>query len=204
MCIIICDLNHTMELINCLTLKEKKLLKTVSLKKEEILFNENDRCEYVGIVESGIVTISSFSYNGNEIVFNLLKKGDMFGNNLIFTDTPFFKGNIIAKTRSTISLISKQNLIKILQENTDFLTAYLEYQSLFSQKLNSKIKLLSFDSAEERFLYFLFINKDEIHFSSVTSLASELSLKRETLSRLISKLLKDKRILRSGNIIRKI
>ena len=204
MCIIICDLNHTMVLINCLTLKEKKLLKTVSLKKEEILFNENDRCEYVGIVESGIVTISSFSYNGNEIVFNSLKKGDIFGNNLIFTDTPFFKGNIIGKTRSTISLISKQNLIKILQENTDFLTAYLEYQSLFSQKLNSKIKLLSFDSAEERFLYFLFINKDEIHFSSVTSLASELSLKRETLSRLISKLVKDKRILRSGNMIRKI
>ena len=193
-----------MELINCLTLKEKKLLKAVSLKKEEILFNENDRCEYVGIVESGIVTISSFSYNGNEIVFNLLKKGDIFGNNLIFTDTPFFKGNIIAKTRSTISLISKQNLIRILQENTDFLTAYLEYQSLFSQKLNSKIKLLSFDSAEERFLYFLFINKDEIHFGSVTSLASELSLKRETLSRLISKLVKDKRILRSGNMIRKI
>ena len=193
-----------MTLIDLLTSKEKKLIKTVNLKKEQILFNENDACEYVGIVTSGIITISSFSFEGNEIVFNKLKSGDVFGNNLIFTKTPFFKGNIIAKTRSQVVLIPKQNLTQILQENQVFLEAYLEYQSLFSQSLNTKIKLLSFDSAEERFLYFLYINKNKIEFDSVTSLATELFMKRETLSRLISKLIKEKVVDRKNNVITKI
>ena len=193
-----------MTLIDLLTSKEKKLTKTVNLKKEQILFNENDVCEYVGIVMSGIITISSFSFEGNEIVFNKLKSGDVFGNNLIFTKTPFFKGNIIAKTRSQVVLISKQNLTQFLQENQAFLEAYLEYQSLFSQSLNTKIKLLSFDSAEERFLYFLYINKNKIEFDSVTSLATELFMKRETLSRLISKLIKEKVVDRKNNVITKI
>ena len=101
-------------------------------------------------------------------------------------------------------LIPKQNLTQILQENQVFLEAYLEYQSLFSQSLNTKIKLLSFDSAEERFLYFLYINKNKIEFDSVTSLATELFMKRETLSRLISKLIKEKVVDRKNNVITKI
>lgn len=193
-----------MELLNLLTENEKKYTKTICFKKDQILFHENDACEYVGIVISGVITISSFSYNGNEIVFNKLKSGDIFGNNLIFTQNALFKGNIIAKTKAEVALISKNNLIKILQNNYEFLINYLEYQSLFSQNLNSKIKLLSFDSAEERFLYYLFINKNFIEFDSITSLAAELNIKRETLSRLVSKLVKERKIKRTKNSITKV
>ncbi len=193
-----------MILIDYLTPEEKKLFKSVILKREQILFHENDICEYVGIVISGVVSISSFSYNGNEIVFNKLKSGDIFGNNLLFTDNPYFKGNIIAKTKAEIALINKKNLIKVLQENVQFLEHFQEYQSVFSQHLNSKIKLLSFDSAEERFLYYLFINKNKVVFETVTSLAAELSIKRETLSRLLTKLSNKKVIYRKKNLVGKL
>ena len=176
-------------IIDTLTLEERKLTKLVSLKKDEILFHEDEYCECIGIVKEGYLSISSYSYHGNEIVYNHLPTGGVFGNNLVFSTDPRYKGDVISKTHSKVLLINKNNLIKILQTNKEFLTKYLEIQSEFGKSLNTKIKLLSFDSAEERFLYYLYINNNKIEYTTITSLAESLSLKRETLSRLISKLI---------------
>ena len=68
--------------------------------------------------------------------------------------------------------------------------------------LNDKIKLLSFKNIEERFIYYLYLNNNEITFSSITNLASLLNIERETLSRLISKLVNKKLISKENNHIR--
>ena len=106
--------------------------------------------------------------------------------------------------KSIVVSIKKDNLITLLSSNKEFLKEYLKIQSDFGKSLNSRIKLLSIDSALERFEYYLFINKGEIEFKTVTSLATELGLKRETLSRLISKLEKENVIKRSLHHISKI
>ena len=190
--IIIRDLNHSMHnLFITLTDEERSSLKYVSLKKDETLFHENDKCEYVGIVLSGKLTISSFTYNGNEIIYNTLMPTQVFGNNLIFSDKPFYRGEVVAKVDSALVLISKPQLIELLRNNEEFLVTYLSIQSNFSKNLNGQIKMLSFDSAEERFLFYLKMNDNKIQVHSVTDLSHELHLQRETLSRLISKLEKE-------------
>lgn len=188
-------------IIELLSLEERKLTKTVSLKKDEILFHEDDICGYVGIVIEGNISISSYSYHGNEIVYNQLTNGSVFGNNLIFSTDPRYKGDVISKTKCKVVLINKNNLVKLLQSNAEFLNKYLEIQSEFSKQLNTKIKLLSFDSAEERFLYYLYINDNKIEYKTITNLANTLYMKRETLSRLISKLEKDGQVSKSKTII---
>ena len=193
-----------MNIIELLTEKEKRHIKYINLKKSQTLFFENDLCLDIGIMISGEVTIKSYLNDGKEIIYNILKKGDIFGNNLIFSSNPYYKGNIIASTDCEIGLISKEDLLYIFNKNETFLKEYLKIQSNFSKSLNNRIKLLSIDSAKERLLFYLHENKNEINFDSITSLAAELYLSRESLSRTISKLKKDRYIIKDKKIIRLI
>ncbi len=189
------------DILKKLNKEQINLLKLKEFKKNDILFHENDLCEYVCLVYKGLISISSFSYNGKEIVYNVLKENDWFGNNLIFSDNPYYKGSVIALSNSKVFYISKSDLLILLKENSDFLESYLRVQSNFGKSLNSKIKLLGFDSAEERFFYYLFLNNNQIKFKNITSLAKELSLSRETVSRLIYRLISEKKIEKMQNVI---
>ena len=189
-------------LLETLTKEELERVKIVTLKKEQILFNEGDVCECVGVVSEGEIEITSYSYGGKEIIFNHLVPGMVFGNNLIFSSSPLYKGSIIAKKPSKVALIYKNQLISLLKTNNDFLLKYLQYQSDMGKDLNGKIKLLSLDNAEERFFYYLHSQNGIITFSSITKLASTLSLQRETLSRLISRLVKENKLIKDTHVIK--
>lgn len=194
-CIIICDLNHSMDnLFTTLTQQEQVSLKYRHFKKGETIFHEDEKCENVVIVISGRITISSFTYGGNEIIYNTLLAGQVFGNNLIFSSDPYYRGDVIAKEKSVLVFINKKQLKQFLKENEQFLEHYLKIQSDFGKQLNAQIKMLSFDSAEERLLFYLKINDGKIPYHSVTDLSSILHLKRETLSRLLTRLSGEKKI----------
>ena len=188
-------------IIDLLTLEERKYLSLISFKEGEILFYENDVCDSLGIVLEGEVTISSITFSGNELVYNRLTKGMMFGNNLLFSIDNKYRGDVKASKRGSLYLIKKDNLVKILMNNEEFLRSYLSFQADFTRSLNSQIKLLSFTNAKERFLYYLFMHNNNIKFKSVTSLASSLFLSREATSRLISQFEKEGVIKRKKNEI---
>jgi len=188
-------------ILSLLTKEEQNLLEVKSLNKGQVLFREGELCSKVSIVVSGQVKISSMNYSGREVIFNVCENGDMFGNNLIFSDNPHYKGDVIAIKDSVIDSIKRENLESILQSNKQFLISYLNIQSNFGKKLNSTIKLLSFSSAEDRLLFFLKENNSNIKYHSVTDLADLLHLKRETLSRLLTKLEKENVIKRSPHSI---
>ena len=168
--------------------KYKEDIELASYKKDQILFLENDQCQKVGIVKNGEISIKSYFADGKEVTYNTLKSGDMFGNNLIFSSNPFYRGDVIALENSEIYLVSKERLIKILKEDEEFLIEYLSAQSDFSKTLNLKIKLLTIQGAEDRVKYYLTINKGQIKFKSITKLAQDLYLTRECLSRTLKKL----------------
>lgn len=189
-----------MKLLDCLSEKEKKLGLLKKYSKGTIVFPEDEECKYVVIVIRGTVQIVSYSLSGQEIVYNEIKENGLFGNNLLFSEKPYYKGNVIAKTDCEILLYNKVNLLNILQNNECFLSNYLSIQADFAKKLNGTIKLLSIASAEERFLYYLKENSP-LKYVSVTSLSTSLFLTRETTSRLISKLEKEGIILHNGKII---
>ena len=191
-------------ILSLLTKDEQKLLEVKGLKRGEFLFREGELCTRIAIVVSGEVKISSMNYSGTEVVFNVLEKGEIFGNNLIFSDDQAYKGDVVALKDSTIVLIKKENLENILQSNKEFLLAYLNIQSNFGKKLNSTIKMLSFASAKDRFNYYLHESKGEINYRTVTELADILHLKRETLSRVLTLLEKENAIRRSPHKIIKI
>ncbi len=191
-------------ILSTLTKEEQKLVQVKTAKSGEFLYREGELCSNISIVVSGQVKISSMTYSGNELVFNILEKDEIFGNNLIFSDSPYYKGDVKTTKDSVIVNISKENLTTILQSNKNFLLMYLKIQSNFGKKLNSTIKMLSFSSIEERFMYYLHEQKDEIKFRSITDLSDILHVSREALSRLLTKLEKENAIKRSPHLITKI
>ena len=188
-------------IFDLLSLEEKNLCKIIHLKKDEILFREGDECQYVGIVLKGIINVSSYSYQGIEMNYAVINKDEMFGNNLLFSSEPFFKGHVISKTNTDVALIDKNTLLHIFKNNEQFLLAFLNKESDRSKKMNNKIKTLSFYHAEDRFLYYLSSHNNHIIYHSITSLAAELNMSREVLSRLIAKLIKEKTITKNGHSI---
>ena len=188
-------------IIDLLTEQEKKYLETISFKEDEILFYEDDICHSIGIVLEGELKISSFTFEGNEIVYNELARGSVFGNNLLFSKDNKYKGDIRATSKGKIAIIKKDNLLKLLTSNEAFLKEYLSIQSDFAKTLNAKIKLLSFNNAKERLLYYLFINNNRVKYRSITGLSKNLNLTREATSRLISTLEKEKIIIKKNHEI---
>ncbi|MBO7677598.1 MAG: Crp/Fnr family transcriptional regulator [Erysipelotrichaceae bacterium] len=190
-----------MNITELLTEKEKACLIYKDLKKDEVLFHEDDICEYVGIIMKGRVFIISYLSDGKEIIYNTLDKDQLFGNNLIFSSVPYYKGDIIAQSDSQIALIGKEDLLKILQNNKNFLKEYLKIQSDSSKILNDRIRLLSISSAEERFLYFMHENRNRVSYDSIEQLARQMYLARETLTRLLRRLESNNSIIRENKVI---
>ena len=177
-------------LLQVLSKKEHKLVNGYQVTKSSIIAHEGDTCENIGVIVSGKVDIVSYAFKGKEMLLNSLKAGDIFGNNLIFSSDPVYRGDVIAKEKCVIAFINKENLVFLLQNNQDFLKLYLQAQSDFGKSLNARIQLLSFTNAEERLIYYASKNDNVIVFKNVTALAAQIGIQRETLSRLLTSLVK--------------
>ena len=188
-------------ILDLLTLKEKENIIYKELKVGDILFYEGDTCDSIGIIKSGYIVILSYTFTGGEIIYNTLESGDIFGNNLIFTDNNKYRGNVIAKENSEVVIIKKNVLLDILKNNEEFLKEYLIIQSNFTRSLNTKLKLLAFDGARDRLYFYMSLNDNKITYKTISELSNRLFMKRETLSRLLSKLEKSGEIIRNNNTI---
>ena len=181
-------------LLNVLSKQEHKLVKGYQVAKGSTIYHEGDVCENIGIIISGKIDIVSYSFQGKELLLNSLKAGDIFGNNLLFSSEPVYRGDIIAKEKCVIAFINKDNLVSLLQNNKEFLSLYLKAQSDMGKALNARIQLLSLVNAEERLFYYASKSNNVIIFKNVTTLAATLGVQRETLSRLLTVLVKKHQI----------
>ena len=181
-----------LETINC---------QTRQFRKDEILFHEGDACRSIFVVKNGLIAIRSYTLQGNEVVYNQIQAGEMFGNNLVFDDDNLFRGDVVALEDSLIFVLSRDLFVELLQSNKTFLELYLSMQSKIMKMRQQTIKLLSLKNAEERFLFYLQSQHGKIRFKNVSELAKHLQVERETLSRLISRLEKRHQIRRLSHII---
>ena len=175
------------QILDTLTKQDLSLFQIKKIKKNEVLFREGESCKMIGILKEGSLVISSYTFEGKEIIFNSIKPGMMFGNNLLFSKEPHYKGNVTAMMDSEIYLINETNLLALCTQNKSFLKEYLSLTANTAISLNERIKMLSFNSLEERFSYALFLHNGVLPYKSISDLAKELNVERETLSRYISK-----------------
>lgn len=183
-----------------LTKEEIKKCKKLHLKKGEILFKENEKCDSVFLLLEGEILISSSDIDGNEEIYNYLKSGDMIANILVFAKNNTFLGDAIAQKNTTILQIKKDILLEILKNNNLFLDWFLSYNSNETMESKIKAKLLSKRSIKDRIIYYLTINGGIID-ESVTSISEKIMINRVCVSRIISDLEKQNIIKRKGKTI---
>lgn len=174
-----------------LTYISKYNLQQKELSSGDILFNEGDPCDKMGIVVKGELIISTITYNEKEETFNIIKEGEMFGDLLIFSNNPVYLGDVIAKRKTTVIIISKQKLISMLLNDEEFLHIYMSIICNKAVNIKKQAKLLSHKNIEDRILFYLKLKDPGNHiisFSTVTDFAQELSLPRPSVSRSLSKL----------------
>lgn len=163
-------------------------------KKDEIIKNEGDECNSIGIILEGNIYISNILNNFNEFIINRLSKNDMFGESLIFSSVNKYPGTIYSLSNCKIAFINKNNFLELLSIDEQFKLYYLEYISNKFIDLQTRIKVLSQPTLIDKLLYFFKIELKKTSLSyitikSVNDLANYFNVPRPSLSRALSQLI---------------
>lgn len=175
--------------------------------KNQIIFEEGTICSKIGIIIEGEIKISTITHLEKEETFTIVRKNDIFGNSLIFSSMPYYLGDIIALTKTTICFIKKQDLINELSNNPSLLESYIKLISDKTIQVKQQNKLLAHKSIRDRILYYLSIlSKTQqtkvVQIPSITKLSNDLSLPRPSVSRELKNLENDNLIKRNKRFIK--
>lgn len=182
----------SLDLVAVLNKDEFKYVKYLEFRKSDVLYFEGDACNNIDILVKGEITMTKSDLDGNEETFNYMKAPNIFGNNLIFASSNHYLGNVTSYSDVALYRINKANLLYLLSNNKTFLSMYLELIADKSLELSKHLQVISIQNVEKRILSFLKMkfkeNNGYYQIHSMTSFAKELSLPRETTSRMVYKL----------------
>ena len=166
---------------------------TKRYKKKEIIFSKGDVCEGIAIVLKGEIEAIS-----NAKTIRMLKRNDVIGLSLIFTQSPIYRADFIVESNTAkIQFISKEELRKLMYECPAVSERIVKYISDYSLKQAYHLTILSCKFIRTKICTYLFYEYKkhrtktfDIRFTK-TELASYLNTERPSLSTEISKLCKE-------------
>lgn len=179
------------ELLEILTSSDSKIK---SYPKDEILFMEEENCSSLSIVLEGNIEIQKIDQNGKILTVASLKKGDAFGENLLFGDKNLYPMTVISKSKSVVLHMPKETVAMLCQKNIDFLYEFLRTLSNKAVALSSKLKEVTLKTIRQKICEFLYIqyssseNKYIKLNMSKKEWADKLGVQRPSLSRELIKL----------------
>jgi CRP/FNR family transcriptional regulator, dissimilatory nitrate respiration regulator len=135
--------------------------KISSYSKDDIIFQEDENCENLGLILEGNVEIQKIDSNGKVLAVAQFDKSDIFGELLIFSDHNRFPMTIVSKSNSTILHIAKDSVVKLCQSETSFLYAYLKLVSNKAFILNQKLKEVTLKTIRQQITEFIFMKSAE-------------------------------------------
>ena len=159
-------------------------------KKKEFLHKSGEIQKEIGFVCQGLLRKFYLNEKGDEIITGFSKEKEYA------TDYPAFLSQ--RPSKYYIECLEPSIIVKIPYEKLQ--EAYRKhkgnemYGRLVAEKVltreTNRVESLLFESAEERYLNFLMQNKNIMNRISLTHLASYLGIKRQSLSRIRSNLVK--------------
>ncbi|SCJ05458.1 Global nitrogen regulator [uncultured Clostridium sp.] len=166
----------------------------VRYNKGQILFQEGDNCENIGIIEDGIIQLERIYSSGKSIVLAKLSKGDVFGEALVISSKALYPATVIAKSDCKILFINKKEIIKLCSNNEKILENFLTLLSDKVIMLNKKVKSTSLKSVKHKVIDYILEKSSESNSNiiklneSKEDIAAYLGIPRPSLSRELIKL----------------
>lgn len=162
--------------------------------KGEILENEGEECNHIGVLLKGKLAWQRYASNGEFATLALMEEGEMYGEDLLFGPNNYFPVTIEAVTNSRILYIPKSVMVPMLKKNY-FLNQ--NFISLLSEKTygqNERIALLSQKTLRQKIAFYLLeqYKKSSVHVKvgkgSYSQLAPvvELPVSKEVISKFLA------------------
>ncbi len=127
----------------------------------ELIFRIDQSTKYIGIILDGSIEVQKNLASGKVISILYKRRGELFGEGSVFSSANAYPCNIYSKTKSTVLLISKENMIKLISEDTVLLNNFLSSFANRLLLLNLKTELLSYSSIQQKVAFSLLYLMDE-------------------------------------------
>lgn len=164
--------------------------------KGEILINEGDICNYVGVVSEGQLAMQKYTGSGEAFTIGLLGPGDVIGSDMVFGSDHVSPMTIEAVTNSKVIMLSNDLLMRMMQARQGVEMNFIQVLSDRIRSLNKRISLLSQKSLRQKIAYYLLdIDGDERHRKAMGGIPSKrssgpvsirLPASKEVVSRLLA------------------
>ena len=176
----------------CLTEADFKIKE---YKKNEIVFFRGDILKKI-IILSGTSKGEMQKFNGDTIVINQMKAGEVLASAFLFGKNNVFPVDLIALENSEFLFLNKEKYLDLIQSDKRLLLNFISEISNKSQYLSKRIWFnFTHKTIEEKVLSYIKENAqdDKIKFlPSISALAKKFEVTRPALSREISSLCKRK------------
>ncbi|NLM10847.1 MAG: Crp/Fnr family transcriptional regulator [Clostridiaceae bacterium] len=146
------DRKDIIHMLNCLSPKEE------SFGKGEFIARAGQPMKGLGLLLDGSVSVLKENVDGNRIIINILKPGELFGEMAVFSDERVWPASISALTGSTVLFISPDKIVGRCANACSFhrqLTVnMLKLLSDKAMKLNKKVEYMSIRGMREKLCTF--------------------------------------------------
>ncbi len=168
----------------------------LSIKSEQFLFHQSSNYQNFFILSSGMIKLFRLTPNGNEKVIEIIRPGQSFAEAIMFMDKPCYPVHAVALKSSQVIAINANEYKKILSNSIETCFGVMAIMSVRLRELLYEVDRLTLHNATFRIISFLLDLKshqkiDEISLKldiSKQTIASQLAIKPETLSRILKQL----------------
>jgi CRP/FNR family cyclic AMP-dependent transcriptional regulator len=121
----------------------------VTYNRSDVVFSQGDPSGTVMYIQRGSIKISVLSHAGKEAVVAVLGPGDFFGEGAL-ADQPVRIGTATAMTESTVLVIEKQEMVRVLHEQHAFSDRFIAYMLARNIRVEADLVDHLFNSSEKR------------------------------------------------------
>ena len=193
---------NSQEISDCL---RKVDFKIKDYKKNEIVFFRGDILKKVIIIINGTTHGEMQKFNGDTIVINQMKSGEVLASAFLFGNDNIFPVDLVTLENSKFLLFDKEKYLNLIQSDKRLLLNFINEISNKSQLLSKRIWFnFTHKTIEEKILSYINENakNNKIKFlPSISALAKKFQVTRPALSREISNLCKKKILTKIENNI---
>lgn len=177
------------------------------IKRNQPIFSEGEQATGLYIVVTGSVKIYKLSFDGKEQILHILGAGEPFAEVAVFTGSTY-PANAITMEKSRVFFIPRQSFMDLITRYPSLAMSMLATLSLRLRQFAGMIESLSLKEVPGRLATHLLLlsdqNKGEAEIElaiAKTQLAAYLGTIPETLSRILSKLVKAGYVESKGAVI---
>ena len=164
--------------------------------KNDVIVRQGDVCDSLYMLTLGSVKTEMITENGNILGIEIMKAPRPLAPAFLFSDNNHFPVNVTALEEVEIMKIPKQEIIRLMMTNPDFMKQFLTYNSNRTQFLTNRLQLLSIKTIKGKVAHFLFENstgegRPFIINRNQTELADFFGVARPSLARSLSEMVQD-------------